>query len=80
VVEEYCRAIKQAAWRSCCGRSGSTVWEFKFQLDSLILYTYTTDDRVFTQLRLTKNSNCTIPSGTQILRKTGSVAAGNISN
>jgi len=42
VVEEYHWAITQAAERFCCGRSGSAVLEFGFQLDSL-LYTYPVD-------------------------------------
>ena len=33
MTEEYCWAITQAAGRSCCGRSGSSVLEFGFQLD-----------------------------------------------
>jgi hypothetical protein len=41
VTEEYCWAMTQVgAGRSCCDRSGSSVMEFGFQLDSF-LYTYT---------------------------------------
>ena len=36
VAEEYCWAITQAAGRSCCGRSGSSVLEFGYQLDCLV--------------------------------------------
>jgi len=36
LAEEYCWAITQAAGRSCCGRSGSSVLEFGYQLDSLV--------------------------------------------
>ena len=35
-AEEYCWAITQAAGRSCCGRSGSSVLEFGFRLDPLV--------------------------------------------
>ena len=40
VAEEYSWAITEAVVRSCCGRSGSSVTEFLFQLDSLV-YAYT---------------------------------------
>jgi hypothetical protein len=40
VAEEYCWAITLATGRSCCCRSGSSVLDFGFQLDSLV-YTYT---------------------------------------
>jgi hypothetical protein len=36
VAEEYCWAITQAAGRSCCGRSGSSMLEFGFQLDTQV--------------------------------------------
>jgi len=36
VTEEYCWAIKHAAGRSCCGRSGCSVSECGFQLDFLV--------------------------------------------
>ena len=38
--EEYCWAVTQAAARTCCGRSGSRVLEFGFQLETLV-YAYT---------------------------------------
>jgi len=37
LMEEYCWAIAKAEGQSCCGRSGSGVLEFGFQLNS---YTY----------------------------------------
>ena len=40
VAEEYCWAITQTVGRSCCGRSGSGVLDFEFQLDSVV-YTHT---------------------------------------
>ena len=36
VAEEYWWAITQAAGRSCCGRSGSIVFDLAFQLDCLV--------------------------------------------
>jgi hypothetical protein len=36
VVEEHCRAKNQALGWPCCGRSGSSVLEFGFQLDTLV--------------------------------------------
>jgi hypothetical protein len=41
VAEEYCWAITQSAARSWCGRSGSSVLDFGFQLNCLVYYTYT---------------------------------------
>jgi len=62
VEEEYCRAITQEAGQSCCGQSGSCVLEFGFQLDSL-LYT-NIFDHMYTQIQISQNVICTIPSGT----------------
>jgi len=39
MAEEYCWVITQTAGCSCCGRSGSSVLGFGFQLDTL-LHTY----------------------------------------
>ena len=50
VTEEYCWAMTQEAGRSCRGRSGSSVMEFGFELDSLV-YTYIVD-RMYTEFRL----------------------------
>jgi hypothetical protein len=50
VAEEYCWAITQAVGPSCCGRSGSSVLEGWFQLDSLV-HTYIVD-HTHTQFRL----------------------------
>jgi hypothetical protein len=36
--EEYCWAMLQAAGRSYCGRSGSCVLEYGFQLDRLVMW------------------------------------------
>jgi len=36
VTEEYRWAITQAAGRSCCGRSGTSVLEYGFQVDSVL--------------------------------------------
>jgi hypothetical protein len=50
VAEEYCWAITQAEGRSCYGRSGFSVLEFGFQMDSLV-YAYVAD-HMYTQYRL----------------------------
>ena len=50
VAEKYCWAIAQAVGRSRCGRSGSSVLEFGFQLESHV-HTYTFD-YLRTQLQL----------------------------
>jgi len=36
VAEDYRWAITQVAWRSCCGRSDSSVLDFGFKLASLV--------------------------------------------
>ena len=36
MADEYCWAITQATGRVCCGRSGSGVSEFRFQLHYLV--------------------------------------------
>jgi hypothetical protein len=42
MAEEYCWAVTQETWRSCCCRSGSSVLDFGFQLDFLLrTYAYT---------------------------------------
>lgn len=43
VAEECCWAITQAVGRPCCGRAGSSMVEFGFQVDPF-LYTYIVDD------------------------------------
>jgi hypothetical protein len=58
MAEEYCWAITQVAGRSCCGRSGSSVFEFGFQL---CVATHTAD-HMHTQFRVAQNANCTEPS------------------
>jgi hypothetical protein len=47
VVEEYCWAITQGEWLSCCGQSSSSVLEFTFHF-----YIYLTICR-FSEFRLT---------------------------
>jgi hypothetical protein len=54
VEDEYCWAITEAAWLSCCGRSGCSVLRFGFHLDSLI-YTHTSGHKR-TQFRVAQNS------------------------
>lgn len=53
VAEDCCWAIIQAVGRSCCGRAGSSVVEFGFQMDPF-LYTYIVDD-MFIQVQVAKN-------------------------
>lgn len=43
MAEDCCWAIAQAVGRSCCGRAGSSMVEFGFQMDPF-LYTYIVDD------------------------------------
>jgi len=43
MTEDYCWAKTQIDGRSCCGRSGSSVLDFGFQLDSLLFILYVTD-------------------------------------
>ena len=50
VAEEYCWAMTQALGRLYCGRSGSSVMEFEFQLDCLA-YTHIVD-QVCSQFQL----------------------------
>ena len=71
VAEEYCWAITQAMGRSCCGRSGSSVLDFTFQLGSLLCTQ--TVDHMYTQIRLTLNSTCDGPSRKHLLRKSWKV-------
>jgi hypothetical protein len=62
MAEEYCWAITQAAGRSSCGPSSSSVLKFGFQLDSLV-YTYTAE-HMHTEFWLAHNSTCATPSWT----------------
>jgi len=50
VAEEYCCAITLAAGLARCGRSGSTVLDFGFQVECLV-YTYKVD-HTHTPMRL----------------------------
>ena len=59
VAEKYCWVITQAIGRSCCGRSGSGVLEFEFQL-SAHLYTYIFD-HMCTKFWVVQNWTCAIP-------------------
>lgn len=61
--EEYCWAITLAAGRSCCGQSGSSALEFRFQQDTLV-YTYTVD-HMHTQFQLAPD--LTEPRGVSVI-------------
>ena len=41
----YCWAITQAAGRSCCGRSGSSAFDFGFHQLDFLVYTYIVDHK-----------------------------------
>jgi hypothetical protein len=66
VAEEYCWAITHVAGRSRCGRLGSSVFQFEFQLDSLA-YKNKITDQIHTQCRVAQNSTCARSSRTPVL-------------
>ena len=47
VVEEYCWVITEAAGRSCCGRSGSSLLEWDSKWTSLYIHTSTVEQKLF---------------------------------
>ena len=62
LTAEYCGAMTQAAGRSCCNRSGTSVFEFGFQTD-FRLYTSTyIVDSTYTEFRCEQNSTYAGPS------------------
>jgi hypothetical protein len=71
VAEEYLSELTHAKGQSHCGRYISSELEFRFQPDWLE-ETYVVD-HMYTQFRLGQNSTWAGFSGTQLLRKSGSV-------
>ena len=83
VQEEYCWAVTEAAGRSCCGVSSSSVLEFGFQLDCLIQTPQLTKRIQFRLARylpeISRKSRCAWSNDTTSYpRRTKSMVAWNI--